>query len=125
MVPKWHRLTAGEDSMASDTSTLERNRITARVSKDVREKLEQAANSSGATLNQFVVQAAVEKAEQILERERVTRLSARDAEWMLNLLDQPPRSPNSKLQRALENYDKATRGDSNSAFDRPTRPDDV
>ena len=111
--------------MASDTSTLERNRITARVSKDVREKLEQAANSSGATLNQFVVQAAVEKAEQILERERVTRLSARDAEWMLNLLDQPPRAPNSKLQRALENYDKATRGDSNGAFDRPTRPDDV
>jgi uncharacterized protein (DUF1778 family) len=113
------------NSMASDVDALERDRITARVSKNVRAKLEQAANSSGATLNQFVVQAAVEKAEQILERERVTHVSARDAEWILNLLDQPPRGPNAKLQRALETYDKATGGDSNTAFDWPTRPDGV
>ena len=48
--------------------------------KEVRDRLEEAADRTGATINQFVVQAALEKADQILERDRVTRLSARDAE---------------------------------------------
>lgn len=111
--------------MASDTAALERDRISARLPKDVRERIEEAADRSGATLNQFLVQAAIEKADQILEREKVTQLSARDAEWLLNLLDQPPRAPNAKLQRALNDYQKATRGDSNRAFDWPAQPDDV
>jgi len=111
--------------MASDTAALERDRISARVPKEVRERIEEAADLCGATLNQFLVQAAIEKADRVLERERVTRLSARDAEWLLSVLDQPPRPPNVKLQRALENYDKATRGDPNRAFEWPAQPDDV
>jgi uncharacterized protein (DUF1778 family) len=111
--------------MASDTEALEKERITARVPKEVRQRLEQAAGRSGATLNQFVVQAAVEKADQILERERVTQLSTRDAEWLLSVLDGPPRPPNLKLKRALEHYHKATREDPNRAFDWPPRSDDV
>ena len=111
--------------MASDTVALERDRISARLPKDVRERIEEAADRSGATLNQFLVQAAIEKADQILEREKVTKLSARDSEWLLNLLDQPPRAPNAKLQRALDDYQKATSGDSNRAFDWSARSDDV
>lgn len=111
--------------MASDTVALERDRISARIPKDVRERIEEAADRSGATLNQFLVQAAIEKADQVLEREKVTKLSARDAEWLLSLLDQPPRAPNAKLQRALDDYQKATRGDSNRAFDWPAQPGDV
>jgi uncharacterized protein (DUF1778 family) len=111
--------------MASDTAAPEKERITARVSRDVRERIEEAADRSGATLNQFLVQAAIEKADQVLERERVIRLSARDAEWLMNLVDQPPRPPNAKLQRALNNYEKATGGDPNRAFDWPAQPDDV
>ena len=111
--------------MASEIAALERDRISTRVPKDVRDRLEEAADRTGATINQFVVQAALEKADQILERDRVTRLSARDAEWLLNMLDQPPRPPNAKLQRALDDYQKATRGDSNRAFDWPAQPDDV
>ncbi len=111
--------------MASDTEALEKERITARVPRAVRQRLEQAAGRSGATLNQFVVQAAIEKADQVLEREKVMKLSARDAEWLLNLLDQPPRPPNAKLQRALDDYQKATSGDSNRAFDWLSRSDDV
>jgi uncharacterized protein (DUF1778 family) len=87
--------------------------------------LEEAADRSGATLNQFLMQAAIEKADQVLEREKVMRLSARDAEWLLHVLDQPPRSPNAKLQRALNDYEKAIRGDPNRAFDWPAQPDDV
>ena len=111
--------------MASDTDNAERERITARVPREIRNRLEEAADRSGATLNQFVVQAAVEKADRILERERVTRLSARDAEWLLKALDRPPPSPNAKLKRALDHYQKATRGDPNRAFDWPARSDKV
>jgi uncharacterized protein (DUF1778 family) len=112
-------------TMASDTTAQERERITARVPKGVRDRLEEAAELSGATLNQFLVQAAIEKADQVLEREKVTMLSARDAEWLLNLLDQPPRPPNAKLQGALDDYQKATRGDPNRAFEWPARPEDL
>jgi uncharacterized protein (DUF1778 family) len=111
--------------MASDTAALDRDRISARLPKDVRERIEEAADRSGSTLNQFLVQAAIEKADQVLEREKVMKLSARDAEWLLNLLDQPPRPPNAKLQRALDDYQKAIRGDPNRAFDWPAQPDDV
>jgi uncharacterized protein (DUF1778 family) len=111
--------------MSADTPALERDRISARLPKDVRERIEEAAYRCGSTLNQFLVQAAIEKADHILEREKVMKLSARDAEWLLNVLDQPPRSPNAKLQRALDDYQKATRGDSNRAFDWPAQPNDV
>jgi uncharacterized protein (DUF1778 family) len=125
-VAKWHQDYQGKgDPMASDTAALVKERITARVPKDVRERIEEAADRSGATLNQFLVQAAIEKADRVLEREKVMRLSARDAEWLLSVLDQPPRTPNAKLQRALDNYEKATRGDPNRAFDWPAQPDDV
>lgn len=111
--------------MASDTAALERDRISARLPKEVRERIEEAAGRCGATLNQFLVQAAIEKADQVLERDKVTKLSARDAEWLLHLLDQPPQAPNAKLQRALDDYQKATRGDPNRAFDWAAQPDDV
>jgi uncharacterized protein (DUF1778 family) len=111
--------------MAPETTALERERISARIPKDVRDRLEEAADRTGATLNQFLVQAAIEKADQVLEREKVMKLSARDAEWLLSVLDQPPRPPNAKLQRAFEDYQKATRGDPNRAFDWSARPDGV
>lgn len=111
--------------MASDTTTLERDRISMRVSKDLRERLEEAANYSGATLNQFFVQAAIKEADQILERERVMRLSARDSKWLLDLLDQPPSPPNAKLREALAEYHEATNGDPSRPFDWPARPDEL
>ena len=65
--------------MAMNESTAVRERITARMPARVRARLERAADLSGATGNQFLVQAAIEKAEQIIERERQTLLSERDA----------------------------------------------
>ncbi len=111
--------------MASDTTALERDRISMRVSKELRERLEEAASYTGATLNQFFVQAALKEADQVLERERVLKLSARDAKWLLDLLDQPPQPPNSKLREALADYHEATRGDPSRPFDWPARPDEL
>ena len=46
-------------------------RIPARMPPEVYERIVAAAQAVGATLNQFFVQAALDKANDILERERV------------------------------------------------------
>ena len=83
-----------------------RKRITARVSGNVRDTLEQAAELLGATVNQFVVQTAYEEAQRVIERETVIRLSQKDALKVLALLDNPP-APNKRLKDAVKTF-KAT-----------------
>ena len=80
-----------------------RKRITARVSDSVRMTLEQAAELSGATVNQFVVQTAYVEAQRVLERESVIRLSQKDAHKVLALLDSPPK-PNKRLKDAVKAF---------------------
>lgn len=67
----------------------ERGRITARVPQSVMDTLERAANLVGSTLNQFVTQAALEKADKVLEKERL-QLSQEDVSALFSLLDNPP-----------------------------------
>ena len=81
----------------------DRGRITARLPHRVEEVLQQAADLSGATLNQFVVQAALDKANVIIDRERIIKLSVDDAALLVNLLDQPAK-PNEALMRAFERF---------------------
>lgn len=83
------------------TSSLDRGRITARVPLHVQETLETAALLVGSTVNQFVVQAALSAAERIIEQERVIRLSADDARYFLDALDNPL-PPNNQLMSALQ-----------------------
>jgi uncharacterized protein (DUF1778 family) len=83
-----------------------RKRITARVTETVRDTLEQAAELLGATVNQFVVQTAYLEARRVMERESVIRLSQKDAQKVLTLLDDSPR-PNKRLKDAVKTF-KAT-----------------
>jgi uncharacterized protein (DUF1778 family) len=68
----------------------DKERISSRVPKPVRKTLEEAAALSGATLNQFIVQAALKEAHAVLERERIIRLSRRDAQAFFRALENPP-----------------------------------
>ena len=76
-------------------------RLSARVPANVRELIALAAQAVGATMNQFLVQSAVEKATEILERERVISLSSRDAQTVLDLMENPP-EPNEALRACLK-----------------------
>ena len=71
----------------------------------VHEKLISAAALSGATLNQFVVQSALEKANSVLEREWVLNLTLRDAEKIFEAVENPPQ-PNDRLMEAAQAYKK-------------------
>ncbi len=83
--------------------SIERGRITARVSLSIQEKLQEAADLTGATLNQFVVQTALEKAEQLLEREASINLTRKDAAMLFAMLQQTS-PPNKVLARAAQLY---------------------
>ena len=86
-------------------NTAKNERITARVTEQVKDTLSTAAEIMGATLNQFLIQAALEKAENIIEKDKVIYLSKNDAQVFFEALDNPP-EPNEKLRNAFKNYKK-------------------
>jgi len=97
------------------TATAKQDRIGARVPHEVYETLCRAAELSGATVNQFLVQAALKEAQEVIEREEIIRLTPRDWNWLLDLMDNPPK-PNAKLKAAIKRYQKAKRDDAYTAF---------
>src|SRR5450759_5650887 len=90
-------------------------RIGARVPHEVYETLCRAAELTGATVNQFLVQSALKEAQAVIEREDVIRLSPRDWNWLLDLTENPPR-PNDRLQAALNRYKKAKTDDADTSI---------
>jgi len=78
-------------------------RITTRVTDHVQNKLQMAADMVGATINQFVVQAALEKADKVIESESTLILSRRESLRLLELIDSPP-TRNEKFVKAMALY---------------------
>ena len=98
------------------TTAAKVDRIGARVPHELYETLRRAAELTGATLNQFLVQSALKEAQAVIERETAMHLSREDWNWVLDLLDNPP-EPNSKLKAAVERYREAKRGDADTGLD--------
>ena len=81
--------------------TLKTERITARVPENVHVLLTRASTILGSTVNQFLVQAAIERAKQVVEAENIIRLSGNSTELFFKTLDNPP-VPNVKLLAAAQ-----------------------
>jgi len=73
-----------------------------------------AADLIGATLNQFVVQAAIEKANRIIESESVMVLSRKESLRLLELIENPP-PRNQKFVEARAWYEGVKRDAHSSA----------
>jgi len=80
-------------------------RITARVPRSTRLIIERAAAIYGATINQFITQAAVERANEVLRSMETIKLSARDAKAFMTALASPPQ-PNEELLAAVREHDR-------------------
>jgi len=76
-------------------------RIPARMPHDVYERIAAASQSVGATLNQFIVQSALERANEVLERERTIALSLEAAETFFDLMEKPP-APKDELKEVMQ-----------------------
>ncbi|MDR6504273.1 uncharacterized protein (DUF1778 family) [Burkholderia ambifaria] len=101
-----------------------RGRITARLSAEKQEVLQLAADLSGSTLNQFIVQSALRAAEQVIEQEEVIRsirLTMDESKRFFALLDEPPQ-PNEALLRAMERFRNKKIGSRNSKPERDRQP---
>lgn len=78
-------------------------RLTTRLTDHVLDKLQVAADLAGATLNQFVVQAALEKADKVIESESTISLSRKESVRLLAMMDNPP-PRNEKFLQAQARY---------------------
>lgn len=106
-----------------DTTSASRSSITVRVSTNVADILAPAASMVGETLNQFVIQAALEKAEKILENKRIPQISESTAVRFFDLLDKPP-APSQNLVDTLNRHyaRKTSNKGSNSSFEFNLQP---
>ena len=84
-------------------------RLVARIPPGVRKTIQAAADLQGAKLNQFVVQAAYQQAQDILERESILRLNREQTKRVFALLDRP-KKPNATLRAAKDLHRKLVRG---------------
>ncbi|RJQ78895.1 MAG: DUF1778 domain-containing protein [Desulfobacteraceae bacterium] len=75
-------------------------RISARVSENVYVTLSRAAELVGSTVNQFLVQSALERAQAVIEEESIIRLSGESAKKFFDAIENPP-APNKKLKAAF------------------------
>ncbi|MCL2344734.1 MAG: DUF1778 domain-containing protein [Desulfobulbus sp.] len=100
----------------STATASKQDRIGARVPREVYETLCRAAELTGATVNQFLVQAALKEAREVIEREEVIRLSPRDWNWLLDLMENPGK-PSARLKATLARYQKARLDNADTAFD--------
>lgn len=78
-------------------------RLTTRLTDHVLDKLQVAADIVGATLNQFVVQAALEKADKVIESESTIVLTRRESLRLLEMMESPP-PRNEKFLQAQARY---------------------
>lgn len=81
-------------------------RLTTRLTDHVMDKLQHAADLVGATLNQFVVQAALDKAERVIESETSITLTRRESLRLLELIENPP-PRNAKFLQAQVRYQRS------------------
>lgn len=78
-------------------------RISARVPEHVYETLTRAAELCGATINQFLVQSALDRARTVIEEENFIRLDMEAAKRFFDAIENPP-APNEKLLTAFRTH---------------------
>jgi uncharacterized protein (DUF1778 family) len=77
-------------------------RLELRLAKQSRKLIAEAASMSGQTMTEFVVGAAVESAGRVLAEERITRLTRRDSEQFVRILNAA--KPNRALRAAARRF---------------------
>ncbi len=80
-------------------------RLVARVSQDVQELIQSAAELSGTTVSQFLVDTMVTKAKVVIAEATTMKLSLEGSKKLFALLDSPP-PLNNKLKALAERYNR-------------------
>lgn len=78
-------------------------RVAVRLAPAVKRALERAADASGRSLSDFVVDSAFSAAKQVIDEHERLRLASEDSKVFLAALDNPP-EPNAALRAAAARY---------------------
>jgi len=89
--------------------TPNQTRLTLRLPAELKATIEEAATLLGQSAEDFAVSTLVHHARQVIAEHRVTRLSNRDRDLFIRLLDDPTAEPNAALLAAAARYRHATR----------------
>jgi uncharacterized protein (DUF1778 family) len=81
-------------------------RINFRLSSDLKKTIEDAAAEMGQSISDFAISTLVQTARKILHDQQVTRLSQRDRERFVAMLDDESSKPNDALVKAAKRYKK-------------------
>lgn len=92
--------------MAPQAERLERLEL--RVSREHKKLIEAAAHARGESIVGYAVSQLVDVSAQVVQQHETRKLSDRDRELFLKLLDQT--EPNNALKRAAKRYRQATGG---------------
>jgi len=79
-------------------------RLVARVDTQTQQFIAQAAELSGMTMSQFLIDSARSKAEEVVDRITRIRVSVETGNRMLEILDRKPQKPSSKLMQDALDY---------------------
>ncbi|MCW7760926.1 DUF1778 domain-containing protein [Photorhabdus luminescens] len=88
--------------MSTNTERKE-TRLVAITSTEIQEIIQRAADYSGATLSQFLIESAMERARNVIEQTETLHLSMAGADALLAALENPPKA-SSKLLKASRYY---------------------
>lgn len=89
--------------------TIPASTVSAEIPDHLHARIEEAATWKGMTVSSFIADAVAREADQVIEKERLIKLSQEDAELILSLLDSPPQ-PNAALQQAAQLHKKLLDG---------------
>jgi uncharacterized protein (DUF1778 family) len=89
--------------MATDKQQMNYARLEARVSPQLKERFQQAADLQGRTLTDFMISALEEMASRTIRQHRILELSQSDQQAFVKALLNPP-EPGAELKRAVKRY---------------------
>ena len=81
-------------------------RINFRLSSELKKTIEDAAAEMGQSVSDFAISTLVRTARKILHDQQVTRLSERDRQLFVAMLDDELTKPNDALMKAAKRYKK-------------------
>lgn len=79
-------------------------RLNFRLPSDLKQVIEEAATQLGQSVSDFAVSTLVQSARNVLHQRGATRLSARDRELFIAVLDDAEAKPNRALAAAAKRY---------------------
>lgn len=84
-------------------------RINFRLSHEMKRAIEDAAAEMGQSVSEFAISTLVQTARKILHEQQVTRLTERDRQHFMSVLDGETSKPNDALVAAAKRYKKQVR----------------